>query len=137
MALIEDGFTVYGIDASPTLIAAFRRRFPDTHVRCESAEGSDLFGRLFDGVLTIGLMFLLDEAAQRELIRRVAQALAPGGRFLFAAPTQTCTWVDTLTGRPSLSLGTRAYEAALTGAGLAVVDEHLDEGDNHYFDARK
>lgn len=135
MALIEDGFTVYGIDPSPTLLAAFRRRFPDAHVRCEAVGGSDLFGRTFDGVLTIGLMFLLDGGAQRELIRKVAQALAPGGRFLFTAPRQTCTWVDALTGRPSLSLGAKTYEATLAGAGLVVVDEYVDEGDNHYFDA--
>jgi 2-polyprenyl-3-methyl-5-hydroxy-6-metoxy-1,4-benzoquinol methylase len=137
LALAEDGFSVYGIDASPTLIAAFHHRFPGAHVRCEAVEGSDLFGEIFGGVLAIGLMFLLEEAAQRQLILKVARALAPGGRFLFTAPRESCTWVDALTGRPSRSLGAEAYEAALTGAGLALVNEYLDEGDNHYFDARK
>jgi SAM-dependent methyltransferase len=136
-ALIEDGFDVYGIDASPTLVAAFRSRFPHAHVTCEAVEDSDFFARKFDGALAIGLIFLLDADTQRELIRKVAQALTPGGRFLFTAPRDACVWTDVLTGRWSLSLGAEGYEAILTGAGLAVVDEYLDEGDNHYFDARK
>ncbi|HWM27248.1 MAG TPA: class I SAM-dependent methyltransferase [Woeseiaceae bacterium] len=137
MALIEDGFNVYGVDASPTLIVAFRSRFPHAHVTCDAVEASDFFGRTFDGVLAIGLIFLLDAGTQRELIRKVAQALTPGGRFLFTAPRAACNWTDVLTGRPSLSLGAEGYEAILTGAGLAVLDEYLDEGENHYFDALK
>lgn len=137
MVLIEDGFNVYGIDASPTLIAAFRSRFPHVHVTCGAVEGSDFFARTFEGVLAIGLLFLLDADRQRELIYQVARALTPGGRFLFTAPRDACNWRDILTGRPSLSLGAECYEAILTGAGLAVLDEYLDEGENHYFDTRK
>jgi SAM-dependent methyltransferase len=137
MALIEDGYNVYGIDASPTLIAAFRSRFPHAHVTCGAVEGSDFFARTFDGVLAIGLIFLLDADRQRQLIHKVAQVLTAGGRFLFTAPRDACNWTDILTGRPSLSLGAEGYTNALTGAGLAVLDEYLDEGENHYFDARK
>jgi SAM-dependent methyltransferase len=137
MALIEDGFNVYGIDASPTLVAAFRNRFPRAHVICGAVEGSDFFARTFDGVLAIGLLFLLDVDTQRELIGKVAQALNADGRFLFTAPRDACTWTDVLTGRSSRSLGAEGYEAILTDAGLTVVDEYRDEGDNHYFDARK
>lgn len=137
MALIEDGFNVYGIDASPTLVSAFRSRFPHTPVTCGTVEASDFFARTFDGVLAIGLIFLLDAETQRGLIRKVAQALRLGGRFLFTAPKDACNWTDILTGRPSLSLGAEGYEAILSGAGLTVLDEYLDEGGNHYFDARK
>lgn len=49
MALIDKGFTVYGIDASPTLAAAFRSRFPGAHIACEAVENSSFFGRIFDG----------------------------------------------------------------------------------------
>jgi 2-polyprenyl-3-methyl-5-hydroxy-6-metoxy-1,4-benzoquinol methylase len=135
MALIEDGFNIYGIDASPTLIATFRSRFPHAHVTCCTVESSDFFARTFDGVLAIGLIFLLEVDAQRDLIRKVAQGLTAGGRFLFTAPRDACDWTDVLTGRRSLSLGVKGYEAILTGVGLAVLDEYVDEGDNHYFDA--
>jgi 2-polyprenyl-3-methyl-5-hydroxy-6-metoxy-1,4-benzoquinol methylase len=134
-ALLDQGFAVHGIDASPTLVAEFRRRFPDTPVRCEAVETSDLFGRRFDAVLAIGLVFLLEEDAQREVIRRAAAALTPAGRFLFTAPAQRCTWTDVLTGRESRSLGAESYRAMLASAGLTLVGEFTDDGSNHYFDA--
>ena len=135
-ALIEEGFDVHGIDASPTLVAAFRARHPDAKVRCGAVEDADLPARSYDGVLAIGLLFLLDGATQRRLIRAVAQTLRPGGRFLFTAPREACEWTDVLTGRRSHSLGAELYAAVARDAGLALVAEHLDEGDNHYFDLR-
>jgi len=136
-ALVGDGFTIHGIDASPTLTAEFRARFPHAHVMCGAVESSSFFDRTFDAVLAVGLLFLLEADAQRDLIRNVAKALTPGGRFLFTSPRDACGWTDVLTGRTSLSLGAEGYTAILTGSGLALLGEYLDEGDNHYFDARK
>ena len=45
--LIERGFNVYGIDASPRMTAAFRARFPTLTVQCAAVEDSDFFGRTF------------------------------------------------------------------------------------------
>lgn len=137
MALMNDGFVIYGIDASPSLTAAFRRRFPHAQLACEAVEDSRFFGRRFDGIIAVGLMFLLPAEAQREVIRKVALALNPGGRFLFTCPAQACTWTDVLTGRRSLSLGVEEYEAVLSSVGLPAVAEYLDEGDNHYYGACK
>lgn len=109
-ALISGGFTVYGIDASPSMVAACRTRYPQAVISCEPAEDSDYFGLLFDGVVAWGLLFLLDKPKQIQIIERVASALRHGGRFLFTAPRQACTWTDTLTGRVSVSLGAEAYE---------------------------
>jgi SAM-dependent methyltransferase len=133
-ALIDDGFVIYGVDASPSLIAEFRRRFPDVNVACEAVEDSRLFDRTFDGVIAVGLLFLLSEDSQRDLIRRVGLALNSRGRFLFTSPTQCCTWTDILTGRESLSLGADAYKAIIADARLNLVGEHSDGGDNHYYD---
>ncbi len=136
-SLLEDGFELYGVDASPTLVAAFRRRFPRASVACEPAETSAFFGRGFDGVVAIGLVFLLPAGGQRALIFRVASALNPGGRFLFTAPAQVCTWADSLTGRASLSLGADAYRTLLSEAGLPLVGDATDEGQNYYYHALK
>lgn len=136
-ALIEGGFLVYGVDASETMTAAFRERFPQAHVACEAVEDSGFFGRRFDGVLAWGLTFLLPPNAQSALIRKVASALNPGGRFLFTSPEQACTWADNLTGRHSRSLGTDVYKATLLAAGMTDIGEYWDEGDNHYYDASK
>jgi 2-polyprenyl-3-methyl-5-hydroxy-6-metoxy-1,4-benzoquinol methylase len=34
-ALVDDGFSVWGIDASPSLISAYRRQLPDMPAACE------------------------------------------------------------------------------------------------------
>jgi 2-polyprenyl-3-methyl-5-hydroxy-6-metoxy-1,4-benzoquinol methylase len=133
-ALIDDGFAVSGIDASPSLVAAFQRRFPAAQVACEAVETSDFFGERYDGIVAIGLIFLLQPDVQELVIGRVASALKPGGRFLFTAPTQSATWADVLTGRQSQSLGDENYRRLLADAGLVVIGEYEDEGENHYYD---
>lgn len=136
-ALMNDGFTVFGVDASPTLVTAFRSRFPSAPVACEPVEASRFFDRQFDGVVAVGLMFLLPAEAQERLVRKVAAALNVGGRFLFTAPAQGCTWTDVLTGRRSVSLGIEAYTAMLKASGISLTGEYVDEGENHYYDACK
>ena len=136
-ALIEQGFDVFALDASATMVEAFRRNFPDVDVACEPAEHSRFFSRTFDGVLAVGLVFLLPEDGQHALIRRMAAALKPGGRLLFSAPRQICAWDDVLTGRPSASLGAEAYRRLLAASGLRFLHSHVDEGDTYYYEACK
>lgn len=133
--LIDAGFDVFGIDASPTLIAAFRQRFLGAQSACEAAQDSAFFDRTFDAAVSVGLVFLLAEDDQRKLILRIAQALRPEGRVLFSAPREICEWQDTLTGRRSISLGAEAYEELLRASGLQLAGALVDEGGNHYFDA--
>lgn len=135
--LVALGHTVTGIDASPRIVAAYRARFPGADVVCEPAEATRPLGQRFDGVVAIGLLFLLDEAAQRAVVARVSAALRPGGRFLFTAPWQTATWVDPTTGCACRSLGRAGYGALLTSAGLVLDDTATDEGGNHHFSARR
>ena len=134
-ALIDAGFIVSAIDASPTLVAAFRSRFPRCEIACEQAETSRFFGKTYDAVISIGLMFLLSAGAQKTLIARVGAALNVGGRFLFTSPSEACTWNDLMTGRQSRSLGAAAYRALLLESGCALVAGYQDEGGNHYYDA--
>lgn len=131
--LMGEGFTVYGIDASPGMVAAFRARFPNAPVECGAIEDSRLFGRRFDGVIAWGLMFLLAPDVQAALIHKVALALKPGGGFLFTAPHQACEWLDNLTGQKSVSLGSDTYRKIVASEGLAPVGEDEDEGRNHYY----
>lgn len=133
--LAEEGFKVFGIDASPALVAEFRRQFPSAEIACEAAQTSGFFRRKFDGALAVGLLFLLPANDQREVIDRIAGALEPGGRFLFSAPRQPCAWDDNLTGQPSLSLGEGEYRRALEQAGMRLYGHYVDEGQNDYFDA--
>lgn len=136
-ALVAAGFRVFGVDASPTLVAEFRRRLPATEVVCEPVETSRLFDRRFEGAVAIGLLFLLPAEDQRAVIARIAAALEPGGRFLFTAPRQACDWTDSLTHQPSRSLGEDEYRRVLAEAGLGLTGQHTDSGGNHYFDAAR
>jgi SAM-dependent methyltransferase len=135
--LVGEGLKVYGIDAAPSLVEAFRSNLPDVPVACESVLDSSFFKRTFQGVLAWGLMFLLQPHEQRLLIRRAANVLAPGGRLLFTAAAEPTTWSDVMTGLESRSLGAPEYRRQLSLVGLSVINEYEDEGQNYYFDARK
>lgn len=71
-----------GIDASETMLAYARRRLP---------EATFLVGRLedplpdgpFDLIVSALVIHHLDDRGKRDLFRRVASALIPGGRFTF------------------------------------------------------
>lgn len=136
-ALTGDGFSVWGVDASPSLISAYRRHLPDMPAACEPAQDSKFFGRTFGGAVSIGLVFLLDAADQRKLLGNVASALEPGGRFLFSAPREVCEWKDTLTNRASVSLGEDAYAEHLDRVGLSLDHCLSDEGGNNHYEAVK
>ena len=136
-ALVDEGLNVFGVDASRTMIAAFRARFPHAQAECNAVEDSCFFDRRFDGVVAWGLMFLLQPDAQANLINKVAAALKPGGRFMFTAPYQVCEWSDILTGQKSVSLGADAYRRIVEAAGLILDDEDDDEGQNHYYFVRE
>lgn len=134
-ALAARGFTLFGVDPSPRLLSAFRRNLPGAATALEPAERSSFFDRKFDGVLAIGVLFLLPEAIQAAVIARAGRALVPGGRLLFTAPREQCAWRDTLTGQESRALGEMRYAELVADAGMELVATFQDDGANHYFDA--
>jgi 2-polyprenyl-3-methyl-5-hydroxy-6-metoxy-1,4-benzoquinol methylase len=131
--LINAGFNVYGVDASTTMVAAFRARFPQAPVQCAAVEDSDFFGRTFDAIVVWGLVFLLDADTQRRLIAKMASVLTSGGGILFTAPRVACSWRDAMTGQASISLGFDEYQRELEGSGLSLVGTRTDAGGNHYY----
>jgi SAM-dependent methyltransferase len=135
--LADAGFRVFGVDASAQLAEACRRNVPGVEVACEPAESSHFFDRRFDGIIAVGLIFLLPERTQRVIIHKVADALEPGGRFLLSAPREVFTWADSLTGVESRSLGAATYLSTAADAGLTLAGEYRDEGENDYYDFRR
>lgn len=135
--LVVEGLQVFGIDAAPSFVEAFRQNLPNTPVACEAVQNSRFFDRTFDGVLAWGLLFLLSVDDQRRLIESIAGILSAGSRLLFTSPAQPVFWRDAMTGLESLSLGAEEYRRHLSAVGLSVNSEYEDEGQNHYFDAVK
>ena len=105
-------------------------------MQCARIQESNYFGRKFGAVVSIGLVFLLDEHDQMALIRSVSEHLLPGGRFLFTAPIEEATWVDLITGHSCISLGRETYKSALLESGLQLTGTFVDEGNNNYYDAK-
>jgi len=137
VVLVEEGLQVFGVDAAPSFVSAFQRNLPGTLIVCESVLESSFFDRTFDAVLSIGLMFLLKTKEQHRLIQRFADILAPGGRLLFTSTAKPHVWADGMTGLESISLGAEEYRKLLGTAGISIVEEYEDAGENHYFEAFK
>jgi SAM-dependent methyltransferase len=135
--LVAEGLNVFGVDAAPSFVEAFRRNLPNTPVVCEAVQDSRFFDQSFDAVLAWGLMFLLSAEDQQRLIQRIGGILVPGGRLLFTSPAEPVVWNDAITGLESRSLGAEEYRKQLLAVGLSVSKEYEDEGQNHYFDAFK
>jgi SAM-dependent methyltransferase len=135
--LVAEGLDVFGVDAAPSFVEAFRRNLPNTPVVCEPVQDSRFFDRTFDAVLAWGLMFLLSAEDQHRLLQRIAPILVPGGRLLFTSPAEPVVWNDAMTGLESRSLGAEEYRKQLIAVGLSVSKEYEGEGQNHYFDAFK
>ena len=133
--LIQTELNVWAIDSSPTLLSKFEERFPNVTTQCEKVQNGRLFDRSFDAVISVGLLFLLDEPDQALFIERVAKILRPNGRLLFTAPLEIGTWKDSVTGHECLSLGHETYEAQLEKFGFVVVDTYIDVGQNNYYEA--
>jgi hypothetical protein len=70
-------------------------------------------------------------------VAKVAAVLPSGGRLLFTAPSQSCSWADAITGRTSNSLGHEAYRNALEAEGMLFVGTPRDEGGNRYYFTQK
>lgn len=131
------GLRLWAIDSSPTLVAAFASRFPTIPIQCARVQESNFFGHKYECVIAVGLIFLLSEPEQANLISRVSAILEPGGRFMFMAPIQIGTWNDTNTGHECISLEQERYAELLAKSGLRVIATHMDVGENNYYDAEK
>lgn len=134
-ALKKSQLHIWAVDSSTTLVKVFQSRFPQIPIQCARVQNFDFFNLKFDAAIAIGLMFLLSEADQINLIASVSKQLNPGGRFLFTAPTRITTWDDISTGTLSRSLGKARYEEILNIAGFCNLSCFTDSGENNYFDA--
>jgi len=135
--LIQEGLTVYGLDASPSMVEAFKQNFPGNRVVCEAAEDSSFFDLKFDAIIAWGLLFLLPQDVQEIVIKKAADALETGGKFLFTSPPKPIDWNDAMTGQHSMSLGAEKYKELLMASGLLLIEEFEDEGENHYYHCMK
>jgi SAM-dependent methyltransferase len=125
--LIEAGYAVTGVDASPTMIALCRQRFPEHRWLAADMRGLAL-GHRFDGILAWDSFFHLRADDQRAMFAVFRDHAAPGAALLFTSGPRAGVAMGTFAGEPlyHASLDPDEYRALLAAHGFAVV-AHVPE----------
>lgn len=128
--LIERGFRVDGIDASPSLVAHCRTRFPDQHWQVADMRGLDL-GRTYAGILAWDSFFHLDHDDQREMFVVFGRHAAAGTALMFTSGPAHGEAIGEYRGEPlyHASLAAQAYRALLAEHGFDVCAHRAQDPD--------
>ncbi|MDC7683950.1 class I SAM-dependent methyltransferase [Asticcacaulis sp. BYS171W] len=116
------GLTVTGVDASPSLIALCRERFPDQAWVVADMRRIDL-GR-FGGLLLWHSLFHLPPDDQAAMFPVLARHLTPGAPLMFTSGTERGETVGQWRGEPlyHASLDLSDYEGVLADNGLRLIE---------------
>jgi SAM-dependent methyltransferase len=128
--LIGRGFELTGVDASPSLIALCRERFP--HQRWIVADMRELdLGERFDGLLAWHSFFHLSPPDQRPMFARFARHAAPGAALMFTSGQQEGEAIGEWQGEPLYhgSLDTTEYARLLASNGFCVEQHRASDPD--------
>lgn len=126
--VIGTGRRVAGVDASPTLIALARARFP--HQEWIVADMRTLaFARRFAGVLAWDSLFHLDMTDQRDMFPRFAAHVQPGAPLMFTSGSGAGESIGAYEGEPlyHASLDPVEYERLLRDYGFVVRAHTADD----------
>ena len=120
-ALLERGFEVVGLDASPGLIAHARETLPKGDWRIGDMREALPEGA-FHGVLAWHSLFHLTPKAQTAVLPVLAARVTPGGRLMFTAGPAHGEAIGEWRGEPLYhgSLAPEAYRALLDEGGLTA-----------------
>lgn len=119
--LMERGFHVVGVDASPSMIERCRVRFPDSEWLVADMRELDL-GRRFDGILAWNSFFHLRIEDQRGMFSRFASHAQAGAPLMFTSGSAEGEAIGSYRDEPlyHASLGPEEYEHLLATSGFAV-----------------
>jgi SAM-dependent methyltransferase len=119
--LIDDGFRIVGIDASASMIALCRARFPDAEWLVADMRQLEI-GRRFDGILAWDSFFHLGMDDQRRMFRRFAAHARRGAPLMFTTGPAEGEAIGTCGDEPlyHASLGPEEYDRLLAAHGFVV-----------------
>ena len=128
--IIEAGFSVVGIDSSPSLIDMCRARFPRSEWHVADMR-TLMLGRRFDGILAWDSFFHLNRDDQRAMFDRFALHAAPGAPLMFTSGRFDGEAIGEYCGEPLYhsSLEPQAYRDSLEATGFAVRRHVVDDPD--------
>jgi SAM-dependent methyltransferase len=119
--IINAGFSVVGIDSSPSMVDMCRERFPNSEWLVTDMRTLAL-GRQFGGVLAWDSFFHQHMNEQREMFSRFSDHALPGAPFMFTSGTSEGERTGSSWGEPlyHASLEPAEYERLLSANGFAV-----------------
>jgi cyclopropane fatty-acyl-phospholipid synthase-like methyltransferase len=120
--LVARGFAVIGVDASPTLVATCRRRFPAAEWRVADMRTLSI-DRRFDGLIAWDSFFHLTHEDQRSMFPTFRAHAAPGAVLLFTTGPEHGEAMGAFEGEPLFhaSLAPSEYRALLESHGFQVL----------------
>ncbi len=126
--LIAQGFAVYGLDSSPTMVALARADFPDETWMIGDMRAISLAKR-FGGILAWDSFFHLSFADQRRMFPVFRNHAAAGAPLLFTSGPGYGEAIGLLCGEPlyHASLDPAEYRSLLTTNDFTVVAERMDD----------
>jgi len=139
--LLESGQCVVGLDSSSAMLQKFQANCPGTRAVLGDIQTCEFAASSFDGAVAWGVMFHFRPDDQVKAIARVADVLKTGAPFLFTSgdtdgfePKEGT--MDGVVFR-YYSFSTENYRRILREQGFALVDVHVDSGENTYYLATK
>lgn len=126
--LIDRGFDVTGVDASPTLISYCHHRFPDRPFFVADMRTLSLKKR-FDGLIAWDSFFHLPRDDQRRMFPVFARHAAKGAALLFTSGPSDGEATDSYHGEPlyHASLSPDEYRQLLDANGFEVVAHKAED----------
>lgn len=126
--LVESGYSVIGLDSSPSLVAMCRERFPDQEWLVGDMRALDL-DRRFDGILAWHSFFHLNFDDQRAMFPRFAAHAKPGAVLMFTSGPTHGEALGQWQGEPlyHASLSPEEYRALLAANGFNTVSFRAGE----------
>jgi cyclopropane fatty-acyl-phospholipid synthase-like methyltransferase len=128
--LIDHGFTVTGVDSSPSLISLCRARFPDQEWIVADMRTVSL-DRKFQGLIAWDSFFHLGHEQQREMFLVFNQHAATGAVLLFTSGTHHGEAIGSYRGEQlyHASLAPAEYRSLLAANGFRVIAYEADDPD--------
>lgn len=119
--LIDHGFQVFGVDASPSMIERCRARFPTSEWHVADMRELDI-GRRFEGVLAWDSFFHLEMDDQRAMFPRFASHAQRGAPLMFTSGSAEGEAIGAYCEEPLFhaSLAPEEYQQLLATAGFVV-----------------
>ena len=126
--VIEQGFTLTGVDSSRSLVEICRARFPE-NCWAQADMRTLALMRRFDGLLAWNSFFHLRPADQRRMFDVFAAHASPGSALMFTSGPSNGEIVGNYRGEPLYhgSLDPDEYRSLLARSGFSLVDNVIQD----------